>query len=125
MFLPYKDTATFYKVTSDEYGRKKLVTETENVSVIFLQGIKIVQSGNQETIDADAVCYPDPEDSFVVNNHNRLEGMFIKAPLFGVDDDDAWYRVESATVNRDHLLTNTIDNILLILKKSAKLLNVS
>jgi hypothetical protein len=125
MFLPYKDTATFYKVASDEYGRKKLVTEYEDVPVIFLQGIKVIQSGGKETLDADAVCYPDPENDFVVSNYNRLEGMFIKAPLYGVDNDDAWYRVESATVNRDHLLTNTIDNILLILKKSAKLLNVS
>lgn len=125
MFLPYKDIATFYKVASDEYGRKKLVTEYESVPVIFLQGIKVIQTGGQETLDADAVCYPDPTSDFVLDNFNRLEGMFIKAPLYGVDDDDAWYRVESVTVNRDHLLTNTIDNILLVLKKSAKLLNVS
>ena len=62
MFLPYKDTATFYKVASDEYGRKKLVTEYQSVPVIFLQGIKVIQSGGQETLDADAVCYPDPEN---------------------------------------------------------------
>ena len=125
MIFNYNDEVTIYKVTSDEYGRKKIVTETENIPCIFLQGIKVVQSDKSETIDADAVMYPDPENEFVLDNSNRLEGMFIKAPLFGVDDDEGWYRISSVTVNRDHLLTNTIDNILCILTKSAKLLNVS
>ncbi len=125
MILNYQDEVTIYKVSSDEYGRRKLVTETESIPCIFLQGIKVVQSDKSETIDADAVMYPNPENDFVIQNANRLEGMFIKAPLFSVADDEAWYRISSVTVNRDHLISNQIDNILCVLTKSAKLLNVS
>lgn len=125
MILNYQDEATIYKVTSDEYGRKKIVTESETIPCIFLQGIKVVQGDKSETIDADAVMYPDPENEFVIDNANRLEGMFIKIALFGVSDSEAWYRIDSVTVNRDHLLSNQIDNILCVLTKSAQLLNVS
>lgn len=125
MILNYQDEATIYKVTSDEYGRKKIVTETETIPCIFLQGIKVVQGDKSETIDADAVMYPDPENEFVLESANRLEGMFVKISLFGVDDGEAWYRIDSVTVNRDHLLSNQIDNILCVLAKSAPLLNVS
>ncbi len=123
--LNYQDTATFYKVTSDEYGRRKIITETESVPVIFLQGIRLVQGDKSETVQADAICYPDPTNDFVIDNANRLEGMFILAPLFGVDSEEGWYRISQVTVNRDHLLTNQIDNIMCVLTKASKLINAS
>lgn len=123
MKLPYNDEITFYKVTSDSYGQNKIVSEYSVVPSIFLQGTVLSQNNNEETISADATCYPDPTNDFVIDNSNRLEGMYIYTGLFG--DTSSWYRVVRAIVNRDHLLTNEIDNIQLFLKKSTALQNVS
>ena len=125
MILSYQDTATFYKVTSSGYGNTKVVEEVDDIPVIFLQGTGFIRSNNQEQIDSDAICYPDPTHSFVVSNHMRLEGMYILAPLFSVDSEDGWYKVTKCIINRDHLLGNEIDNIQLLLKKTTRLPNVS
>lgn len=123
--LEYKDVATFVIVESNGYRGTKVPLEQDDVPVIFLQDTNFKSGGFQENITADAICYPDPKNIFVIENHNRLEGMYILAPLFGVADEDAWYKVESATVNRDHLLSNTIDNVELILKKTTMIPGVS
>jgi hypothetical protein len=123
--LRYQDIATFFKITTGAYRGSRTVTQQQDVPVIFLQNTGMAQGGNTENVDADAICYPDPDDSFISGNFNRLEGMFILAPLYGVDNDDGWYRVESVTVNRDHLLGNTIDNIELQLKKSERIIHIS
>lgn len=119
MELNYQDIATFVKVTSSGgYRGSKTMVEQDTVPVIFVQATGFVNAGYQENVDADAICWCDPTNDFVVNNFNRLEGVYILAPLYGVDDADAWYKVESVVVNRDHLLNNEIDNIELRLKKS-------
>lgn len=125
MLLTYKDTATFIRVTSTGYRGSKLAVEQAQVPVIFLQNTGFINSNYQENYDADAICYPDPLDIFIDANHNRLEGLYILAPLFGINDDDAWYKVTEVRVNRDHLLGNQIDNIELLLKKTAKIAGVS
>ena len=60
-------------------------------------------------------------DAFVVNNANRLEGMYIKAVLFGSDESESWYKIETVSVNRDHLLCNKIDNVEMALNKTRPL----
>lgn len=120
----YQDLITIYKVVSGGYGGK-IIEEYEEVSAIFLQGVGFTRTNNQEMITSDAVCYVDPLNSFVVAENNRLEGMYILAPLFDVSDEQGWYRVTNCIVNRDHLLGNTIDNIQLLLKKTNRLINIS
>lgn len=123
--LNYQDTATFVVVQSAGYAGSKALVEQEDVPVIFLQGTALVHSGFQDNVDADAICYVDPGDEFVRDHNYRLEGMYVLAPLFEVDDDDGWYKVETVTVNRDHLLGNVIDNVELQLKKTRPVPNVS
>lgn len=125
MFIPYRDTVTIYEVVPDEYGRSKDIASTSAVSAIFLQSIKIRQSGSQDTIDADAIVYLDPDDTYIQGKSYRLEGMYLRAPIYDSASGDNWYCIESVTVNRDHLLSNQIDNILCILSKSEKLVAVS
>lgn len=125
MELNYPDTATFVKVTAGTYRGSRVVSEQDAVPVIFVQNTGLNQSNFQDTINSDAICWPDPTNEFIVDNFNRLEGMFILAPLFDVDDDDGWYRVESVTVNRDHLISNQIDNIECRLKKTSRIAGVS
>lgn len=123
--LIYNDTATFVKVTASGYANSKSVEEQDAVPVIFLQNTGFLRSSFRETVDSDAVCFPDPLNEFIVSNHNRLEGMYILAPLFDIDNEDGWYKVINVTINRDHLLTNTIDNIELQLKKTRRIAGVS
>lgn len=124
-FLNYQDEVTILEAASGGYRGTKTVTDYKVIPVIFIQATGFVQAGFQENIDADALCFPDPTSQFVVDNFNRLEGMYIIAELFGVDEDKAWYKIDKVTVNRDHLLENKIDNIQLNLKKTRPILGVS
>jgi len=123
--LVYNDTATFVEVRSNGYASSKVKYQQFDCAVIFVQSTNFRHANNQDQIDADAICYPDPSNSFIQALANRLEGLYILMPLFGASDDQSWYKVTRATVNRDHLLTNTIDNIELLLKKSENIPGVS
>lgn len=124
-YLHYQDIVTFYKVTSGNYANSKSVSSYADVPVIFIQNTKLTHNDFQDNTDSDAICYPDPSNSFIIANFNRLEGMYIQAILFGVGSADSWYKIEVVNVNRDHLLTNTIDNIELLLKKTEPIAGVS
>ncbi len=119
--ITYKDTVTFYKPVSTGYRGTKVSTEQQDVPATFLQNTGITQSRFQTLANSDAVCYPDFTNSFIIDNANRLEGMYLTAKLFGVDESKSWYKVVSVNVNRDHLLGNNIDNIELLLDKVSPL----
>lgn len=123
--ISYYDTVTFYKVTSGGYGANKLIESSDDVSCLFLQNTGFGHSNNQDFIDADAICYPDPESLFITVNYFRLEGMYVLAPMFDAGDDNGWYKVTAVTVNKDILLENQVGNIELALKKTARLRLVS
>lgn len=123
--LRHKDNTTFVIVNSGNYGNSKAVLEQHDVKGTFLQNTGFLHANNQDLLDADAILYPNERDSFIKANHNRLEGMYVIVALFGADADDSWYKITSVTVNRDHLLGNKIDNILLTLKKTESLPGVS
>lgn len=125
MKLCYPDTATFYKVTPQSYGNNKTVTDAEEIPVIFLQDTGFTHTNFRDSIDSDAVVYPDFNHSFIIENAMRLEGMYVKCALFGADEDAAWFKIIKSTVNRDHLLNNKIHNIECLLKKTTRLPDVS
>lgn len=121
----YQDTVTFVKVTPGGYGNNKTVSQQAEVNVIFEQDTGFSHSNFQDAVDSDAICRPDPTNAFVIANFNRLEGMYILAPLFGAANDPSWYKVTDVIVNRDTLLNNEIDNIELGLKKTSPIPGVS
>lgn len=123
--LHYRDTVTVVSVSSAGYSSNKTVTSHEDVACVFLQNTKTGRGQFQDTLDSDAVLYPDPTSQFISENHNRLEGMYVLAPLYGSSNDDSWYKIVSVTVNRDHLLDNTIDNIECRLKKTRPINGIS
>jgi hypothetical protein len=124
MLCNYQDTATFYKTSPNGYN-KRIVEEAVNIPVTFLQSTAFLHSNFQDAVEADAVLYVDPEDGFVLENYNRLEGMYVVCTPFGAPRSESWYKVETVEVNRDHLLSNQIDNIRLLLKKTERLEGVS
>lgn len=123
--LTHKDSIVFVVVSSTGYGNKKTVMEQHDVKGTFLQNTGFLHTNNQDIIDADAILYPNERDAFVMANHNRLEAMYVIAPMFGGDPAESWFKVTSVSVNRDHLLGNKIDNIQLTLKKTEALPGVS
>lgn len=123
--LDYNETLTFYKVTTGGYRGTKIVEDSADVPCVFVQGTGMINSAFQENVEADALAYPDFENDFIVENANRLEGMYVLANVYGGEDNASWFKIESVAVNRDHLLGNQIDNIECRLKKSAKLPFVS
>ena len=123
--LKHKDTIILVGVTTGEYGDSKEVITQHEIKATFLQNTGFLHSNNQDVIDSDAICYPDERNAIVIGLSNRLEGMYIIAPLFGQDADEAWYKITSVAVNRDHLLKNKIDNVQCLLKKTEALPGVS
>lgn len=123
--LNYPDTATFAEVGSSGYAGKKAMIAQFECEVIFVQSIDFRHNNFRDEIDADALCFPNPENEFVVNYSNRLEGMYVLMPLYGAADSVAWYKITKVTVNRDHLISNSIDNIELQLKKATPVPGVS
>lgn len=116
--LKYPDIATFVKVAPNGYANNKEAIEQIDVPVIFIQNTGFERSSSQDSVVSDAICYPDFTNQFISDYANRLEGMYILAPLFGVDDPNGWFKITDVTINRDHLLNNIIDNIELKLKKT-------
>lgn len=123
--LRHKDAATIVLTEADRYGKTKVVVEQHGIVGTFLQNTGLFHTNNQDLIESDAVFYPDHTNAFVVANYLRLEGMFLIALPFGGAANDGWYKITSVTINRDHLLGNSIDNILLTLKKTDSLPGVS
>ena len=125
MNLNYNEILTFYSVKSGEYANNKVLDQKADIPCIFVQATSFSHNAFRDNIDADAVCYPDFNQDFIRAYSNRLEGMYVLAPLFDIREERGWYKVIQCTINRDHLLGNEIDNIELLLKKTEKILVVS
>ena len=123
--IAYNENLTFVIADSGGYKGAKTMTEQHAVKCVFIQSVDYTNSNNQAVRDADAICFPDPADDFIIASYNRLEGMYVLASLFGSPDAIAWYRIDSVTVNRDHLLGNVIDNVECLLKKASTIPGVS
>ena len=123
--IDYNEDLTFVIAESGGYKDTKTMIEQHSVKCVFIQSVDYTNSSNQAVRDADAICFPDPTDEFVVASFDRLEGMYVLASLFGAPDAIAWYRIDSVTVNRDHLLGNVIDNVECLLKKASTIPGVS
>lgn len=125
MNLTYNDCATFVEVKSSGYSKNKIPIMHEDVPVIFLQNTGMNRTNYQDGVIADAICFVDPENDFILAKHYRLEGFYVLDPLFDISEEEAWYKVVSVAINRDHLLENEINNIELRLKKAQRVPNVS
>lgn len=116
--IRYQDSATLVVMDSSEYANDKTVAELASVHVVFLQNTGMSHSAYQDSFTSDAIMYVDPEDPFVSGKQYRLEDMYVLAPMFEANDADGWYKITDVTVNRDHLLSNQIDNVECALKKT-------
>lgn len=124
--LTYKDTVQIVKpvLPNDGYATE-MIGQIETVPALFISNTGFSHNSNQNAIDSDAEIYIDPTHWFVQENYNRLEGMMVIAPRFGAPNEEAWYRIITVRVGEDKLLGNTIDNILVFLKKAVEIPYVS
>lgn len=124
--LIYKDTVQIVKpvLAADGYATES-IGQIETVPALFISNTGYSHVSHQDAIDSDAEIYVDPTHWFVEQNFNRLEGMMVIAPRFGSSDEESWYRIITVRVGEDKLLGNTIDNVLVFLKKAVEIPYVS
>ena len=122
MNIVYRHLGTFYDTVSDNYGRSRLITQSEEIAIVVLAGVTLTTGGQAESTGSASTAYVDPKADFVTTNINRLNGMWLAVDSVGLVE---WYRVTGVTVNRNHLLGNRIDNIELSLVASEALPLVS
>lgn len=124
MTLEYQDTIRIIEVTVNRYGDEAIGDEAE-VAAIFEQNTGWAHGGNQTDVTSTTRAFVDPENSFVQEKFQRLEGMLVVAQPFGEAFGDAWYRITDVTAARDTQFDNVIDNIALTLKKTVPIPGVS
>lgn len=124
--LVYKDTVSIVTVTlsSDGYGTE-IIESVNEVPALVIHDTGFQHGNYRSEVNSDAEVYLDPTDSFVIDNYNRLEEMYVIANQFGNTDAQEWYKVEKVIVGEDKLLSNQIDNVKCQLKKSSVVPNVS
>jgi hypothetical protein len=124
--LEYKDDLQIVstKLRSDGYATD-VIDEIVDIKGLFFSTTGIQHGDFKTSVRSDAQVYIDPTNDFVVNNSNRLEGMYVISNPFGEDVETAWYRIISVLIGQDKLLENEIDNISCLLKKTSELNYVS
>lgn len=122
--IAYNDTVTLVKTTVDGYG-SQILDDSADVPAVVELNTGYTHAANQDAVTSDAIVLVDPTNAFVQANFYRLEEMLVVIDLFNTPLGDAWYKVESVTVNRDHQLCNQIDNVQLNLKKTVGIAGVS
>ena len=116
--MNYPDTVKLASgTTTDGYG-DKTVTVLSEVPAAFIRRAGIQHEDGMDSETTDATVYLLPTHAKVLENIDKLEGMYIIADPFGQDN---WYRIESANVAERKLLNNTIDNVYCRLQKVAGL----
>ena len=118
--LKLKDTVKLADTSSDMYGDKVAVVLTD-VKALFLQSTGAIRGTNTEIISSDAHVYLDKNNPEIRGRGYRVEGMYIIANPFGIDNDESWYRIERVEVGQRKLLANDVNNVHAFLKKVAKM----
>ena len=118
--LEYKDTVTIVDTFIDGYGTERAQVQAV-VSALFFENTGWSSGGNQIAVESDAGVFVNHKDTFILANHDRLEGMLIIANNLGGSEDEAWYRIIDVVVGQDKLLGNDVYQVILLLKKSTEI----
>lgn len=120
--LTYKDPARIVRLAADEYGDMTVVQDQASILTLFLYGMSSNQNDYVDNIGTDAHVYLDINNSFILRNMERVEGMYLVFNRYG---EDSWYKIERAKVGRT-VLTDNVDNCLhCFLSKSAALADLN
>lgn len=115
--MNYPDIIKLAVTSSDGYG-DSTVTALDEIPAAFVKRAGIVHGSNTEGETTDATVYLLPTNSKVMENKDKLEGMYIVSSPFGADN---WYRISSVNIAERKLLNNAIDNVYCRLQKVAGL----
>lgn len=115
--MNYPDTVRLATVTTDGYG-DRTVNAVIDVPAAFIKKSGMTHAENAEGETSDATVYLLPTNVDVINNKDKLEGMYLHAEPFS---NDTWYRITSVNIAERKLLNNTLDNVYCRLEKVAGL----
>lgn len=117
--IDLKDVVQLAETSTDGYGDVTLTTLAD-IDGLFLQTSGQSHSTNVDIANSDAHVYLDIDNPILKERGYRIEGMYIKANLFGAEDSDCWYQVTRVVVGQRKLLENDVDNVHAYLQKVAE-----
>lgn len=117
--MTLKDTVQLAETSRDGYGTKTVQTLTD-IASLFLQSSGKAHSANVDIANSDAHVYLDKDNPILLERGYKIEGMYIKANLFGGSDSDSWYQITKVVVGQRKLLDNDVDNVHAYLQKVAQ-----
>lgn len=102
----------------DGFG-DKVIKEMADVKGLFLMGNATSRSGiSVVEISADAHCYLDESNDFVIKNYYRLDDAYLKAPSpFNYAKED-WYKIDRVKIGHTKLTDNVVNNVHCFLSKA-------
>lgn len=106
------DTAYIAIVSRNGYGDMSALEEHEIKCAFFSQFNRQLAT-NQELTQSDAYAYLDINNAFIKGRGYKLQGMYFKTNVFGVDQ---WFAITSVEVAQRKLLTNEVNNVLVNLQ---------
>lgn len=113
--MTYPDTVKLATTTVDGYG-DKTVTVVDEIPASFIKRAGVVHNSNTEGETSDAAVYLLPTNAKVLENKDKLEGMYIIVSPF---NESNWYKISSVNIAERKLLNNVIDNVYCRLEKVA------
>lgn len=122
--LDFKDQAVIYPVTSSGYGDDVFGTP-HTVPALYEQTTGFSHGNSQDAVSAASHIYLPGDDSFILENAGRLEGMILMVNPLGADDSQQYFRISSVTPARDILLGNQLQHVECNLTKTSRVPNVS
>ena len=110
------DTAYIASLSKNGYGDVSVLDENE-IKCAFFDQFNQQQAANQELTQSDAYAYLDVNNAYIKNLGYKLQGLYFKTNVFGVDQ---WYIITTVQVAQRKLLTNEVNNVLVNLQVASK-----
>lgn len=110
------DTAYIASLSRNGYGDVAVLDENE-IKCAFFDQFNQQQAANQELTQSAAYAYLDVNNAYIKSLGYKLQGMYFKTNVFGVDQ---WYIITTVEVAQRKLLTNEVNNVLVNLQVASK-----
>lgn len=110
------DTGYIVALSKNGYGDASVLSENE-IACAFFDQFNQQQATNEELTQSDAYAYLDTSNAFIKGIGYKLQGLYFKTNVFGIDQ---WYIITTVQVAQRKLLTNEVNNVLVNLQVAAK-----
>lgn len=118
--LKFNDHVHLFETEPDQYGTEHIINESGFVPAIVELNTGYSHGNFSDAVTSDARVYLPPDLPFLQEKTWRLEESLAIIDMFGTKEEDSWYKVNRVEVFKDHQACNTLDHIVLNLKKTVQ-----